>query len=83
MEYASEKNGMEVAIVGMAVRFPQSNTLSEYWSNIVQAKECVTFFSEQALLAEGIDQATLITPTMCVPNLTLRACATLTPRFWL
>ncbi|HGM7842569.1 TPA: beta-ketoacyl synthase N-terminal-like domain-containing protein [Serratia marcescens] len=62
MEYASETNGMEVAIVGMAVRFPQSNTLSEYWSNIVQAKECVTFFSEQALLAEGIDQATLDNP---------------------
>lgn len=63
MVYNSEMTGMEVAIIGMAVRFPQSSTLQEFWSNIIQAKECVTFFSPETLLAEGIDQATLNNPS--------------------
>lgn len=62
MEYASEMNGMEIAIIGMAVRFPQSRTLHEFWHNIVQGKECVTFFSEEELLAEGVEQSTLDNP---------------------
>lgn len=62
MIYNSEMTGMEVAIIGMAVRFPQSSSLQEFWSNIIQAKECVTFFSVEELLAEGIDQTTLYNP---------------------
>ncbi|OCG21776.1 type I polyketide synthase [Gilliamella sp. App4-10] len=63
MVYKSKMTGMEVAIIGMAVRFPQSATLQEFWSNIIQAKECVTFFSPEELRAEGIDQATLNNPS--------------------
>ncbi|WP_376746748.1 beta-ketoacyl synthase N-terminal-like domain-containing protein, partial [Escherichia coli] len=36
MEYARELSCMEIAIFGMAVRFPQSRTLHEFWHNIVQ-----------------------------------------------
>lgn len=41
---------------------PQSRTLHEFWHNIVQGKECVTFFSEEELLAEGVEQSTLDNP---------------------
>ena len=63
MVYNSEMTGMEIAIIGMAVRFPQSSTLQEFWSNIIQGKECVTFFSAEELRAQGIDQATLDDPS--------------------
>ena len=63
MVYNSEMTGMEIAIIGMAVRFPQSSTLQEFWSNIIQGKECVTFFSAEELRAQGIDQATIDNPS--------------------
>lgn len=81
MEYASEMNGMEIAIIGMAVRFPQSRTLHEFWHNIVQGKECVTFFSEEELLAEGVEQSTLTTRPMYGPSPISRAYATLMLHF--
>ncbi len=40
----------------------RSRTLHEFWHNIVQGKECVTFFSEEELLAEGVEQSTLDNP---------------------
>lgn len=45
----------EIAIIGMAGRFPKANNISEYWSNIVNGKECTTFFSEQELLDVGVN----------------------------
>lgn len=81
MEYASEMNGMEIAIIGMAVRFPQSRTLHEFWHNIVQGKECVTFFSEEELLAEGVEQSTLDNPAYVRPSPISRAYATLMLHF--
>lgn len=81
MEYASEMNGMEIAIIGMAVRFPQSRTLHEFWHNIVQGKECVTFFSEEELLAEGVEQSTWTTRPMYGPSPISRAYATLMLHF--
>jgi phthiocerol/phenolphthiocerol synthesis type-I polyketide synthase E len=44
-----------VAIVGLACRFPGARDLNEYWNNLRQGVESITFFSEQELRDAGID----------------------------
>ncbi|SOD19616.1 type I polyketide synthase [Pedobacter xixiisoli] len=39
----------DVAIIGMKLRFPGADTLEEFWDNLVQKKETVTFFEKNQL----------------------------------
>lgn len=32
----------DIAIVGMAGRFPQANSIEEFWDNLIQGKDCIT-----------------------------------------
>lgn len=48
-------NDFGVAIVGMAGRFPQADTIQEFWNNLAASKECITFYSDEELLAMGIN----------------------------
>jgi acyl transferase domain-containing protein len=43
-----------IAIVGLAGRFPQARNVKEYWRNLRDGVECVTFFSEAELLDAGV-----------------------------
>lgn len=45
---------LDIAIVGMAGRFPQAEDIAGFWNNIVEARECQTFFSRDELIANGI-----------------------------
>ncbi|WP_057464838.1 polyketide synthase [Pseudovibrio sp. POLY-S9] len=47
--------GMGLAIVGMAVRLPQSETLEDYWHTTVGKKACQTWFDKDDLIDEGWD----------------------------
>lgn len=51
--------GSEVAIVGMAARFPDALTVDEYWSNIEAGVESVRSFSDEELLDAGESPARL------------------------
>ncbi|MDM8550095.1 SDR family NAD(P)-dependent oxidoreductase [Desulfobacterales bacterium HSG2] len=44
-----------VAIVGMAGRFPGARNVGEFWENIANGVESVTFFSEEELIRAGAD----------------------------
>jgi len=55
----SQVNNSEVAIIGMAGRFPGARNLNTYWDNLQLGKESISFFSNQELLASGIDLAIL------------------------
>lgn len=59
----SKKNypqtGFEVAVIGMAVRFPQAETLSDFWQNLIAAKNCITYFSHQEMLDAGVEESLL------------------------
>jgi acyl transferase domain-containing protein/acyl carrier protein len=46
-----------VAIVGMAGRFPGATTVDEFWRNLQQGVESITFFTEDELLASGTHPA--------------------------
>ncbi len=44
-----------IAIVGMAIRFPGANSPEQFWQNLEQGVESISFFSEGDIVAAGID----------------------------
>ncbi|WP_082542301.1 MULTISPECIES: hybrid non-ribosomal peptide synthetase/type I polyketide synthase [unclassified Rhizobacter] len=54
-----ESNGIEIAIVGLAGRFPGAADVDAFWRNIRDGVESVTRFSDDELRARGVPQALL------------------------
>ena len=52
----------DLAITGMACRFPGADSLEAFWQNLCQGKETLTVFNDEALLAAGVDPETLQQP---------------------
>ncbi|GCE15702.1 non-ribosomal peptide synthetase/type I polyketide synthase [Tengunoibacter tsumagoiensis] len=44
--------GTTIAIVGMAGRFPGANTIDEFWQNLCEGTESISFFTEEELMEE-------------------------------
>jgi phthiocerol/phenolphthiocerol synthesis type-I polyketide synthase E len=60
MNHASEADRTgEVAIIGMAGRFPGAKHIAEYWQNLRAGVESVSFFSEAELASSGVAPAML------------------------
>ncbi|HEY6728109.1 MAG TPA: beta-ketoacyl synthase N-terminal-like domain-containing protein [Polyangiaceae bacterium] len=57
-----EAEGYQIAVVGMAGRFPGAKNLREFWANVRDGVESVHFFSEQELLDNGEDPRRLSDP---------------------
>ena len=53
----------DIAIIGMAGRFPQSRTLQEFWEALKQGTECIRSFTPEELRASGIDASVLDDPS--------------------
>lgn len=51
-----------IAIIGMSCRFPGAKNIDEYWSNLCQGKESITFFSDEELIQCGISPDLLAMP---------------------
>ncbi|MEM9193364.1 MAG: type I polyketide synthase, partial [Myxococcota bacterium] len=62
MSDSDEINESDIAIVGMACRFPGADTPAEYWDNLRNGVESISFFTEDELLAEGESPARLRQP---------------------
>ncbi len=58
----SSINGSEIAIIGMSGRFPGAKNVEEFWQNIQNGVESISFFTDEELLEQGIERATLNTP---------------------
>jgi iturin family lipopeptide synthetase A len=50
-------SGLEIAVIGMAGRFPGANDIDGFWQNLQNGVESVTFFSDEELLEAGIDRS--------------------------
>lgn len=50
------KTGLEIAIIGIACRFPGANNHNEFWQNLLDGKESVTELNDELLLGEGISE---------------------------
>ncbi|MEM7200889.1 MAG: amino acid adenylation domain-containing protein [Planctomycetota bacterium] len=51
-----------IAIVGMAGRFPKARNVEEFWRNLRDGIECVTFFADDEVLAAGVPAELLTNP---------------------
>lgn len=55
----NEINPNDIAIVGMALRVPGSNTPDAYWQNLKNGVESIRSYTEAELLAQGVSEAEL------------------------
>jgi acyl transferase domain-containing protein/surfactin synthase thioesterase subunit/acyl carrier protein len=54
---------LDIAIIGLSCRFPGAATAEEYWKNLCDGVESVTFFADRELAAAGIDPTLLANPS--------------------
>ena len=60
MSETNLKDAVErVAIIGMAGRFPRAKSVAEFWERLRDGLECVSFFTDEELIEEGVDPAML------------------------
>jgi acyl transferase domain-containing protein/acyl carrier protein len=63
MSNATDRQSMDaIAIVGIACRFPGARTVDEFWRKLTDGVESITFFTDQELLAAGVDPQNLTRP---------------------
>lgn len=53
------ETGLEIAVTGMAGRFPGANDIPSFWDNLKKGVESITFFSDTQLLDAGVDPGEL------------------------
>ncbi|MDZ7949848.1 type I polyketide synthase [Nostoc sp. DedQUE09] len=58
----NSRNGSEIAIIGLTGRFPGAKNIDEFWRNIQNGVESVSFFSDEELLSSGISSSILNDP---------------------
>ena len=52
----------DIAIIGMTCRFPGAASVEQFWQNLCQGVESITTFSDEELLAAGIDPQIINSP---------------------
>ncbi|HEY0078550.1 MAG TPA: SDR family NAD(P)-dependent oxidoreductase [Pyrinomonadaceae bacterium] len=61
-EAGTSGTGIEIAVVGMAGRFPGASGVEEFWRNLSGGVESVRFFTDEELKAKGVDAALVADP---------------------
>ncbi|MGH9628561.1 MAG: beta-ketoacyl synthase N-terminal-like domain-containing protein, partial [Bryobacteraceae bacterium] len=51
-----------IAVIGMSGRFPQARNIDEFWRNLKNGSECISFFSDEELQNSGLDPSVLSAP---------------------
>ncbi|MEG4499157.1 beta-ketoacyl synthase N-terminal-like domain-containing protein [Microcoleus sp. F10-C6] len=63
MDNSETTNSIEgIAIIGMAGRFPGAKNVDEFWENLRDGVESISFFSERELESFGIDESVVRDP---------------------
>jgi acyl transferase domain-containing protein/surfactin synthase thioesterase subunit/acyl carrier protein len=57
-----QRRNVDIAIIGMSGRFPGADSTEEYWRNLCEGVESVTFFSDQELLAANVAPSLIANP---------------------
>ncbi|MEA2175560.1 MAG: hypothetical protein QOD00_3152, partial [Blastocatellia bacterium] len=55
-----EETRDDIAIVGMSGRFPGAANVAEFWRNLRDGVESISFFTDEELAASGLDQKTFM-----------------------
>ncbi|WP_437646492.1 type I polyketide synthase [Sorangium sp. So ce362] len=56
------RTGLELAIIGMAGRFPGARDVAAFWQNLCAGVESVAILTDEELLAAGVDPALIARP---------------------
>jgi phthiocerol/phenolphthiocerol synthesis type-I polyketide synthase E len=59
---AIDYHGAEIAIIGMAARFPGADSVDEFWQNLLLQREGIRHFSAEELAEAGVSAAQLDDP---------------------
>ncbi|MEH2082693.1 MAG: beta-ketoacyl synthase N-terminal-like domain-containing protein [Nostoc sp.] len=51
-----------IAVIGMAGRFPEAKSIDEFWQNLSQGRESISFFTDEELLSKGVNPTLLRDP---------------------
>jgi amino acid adenylation domain-containing protein/non-ribosomal peptide synthase protein (TIGR01720 family) len=54
----------EIAVIGLAGRFPKAQTVEQYWRNLRDGVEAISFFSDEELVAQGVSPEVLREPAI-------------------
>ena len=57
-------NGFEIAVIGMACRFPGAQNVDQFWRNLRDGVESISFFSDAEMIAAGVDPKSLTNPNL-------------------
>ncbi|MFI9160822.1 SDR family NAD(P)-dependent oxidoreductase [Kitasatospora aureofaciens] len=57
MEQSDDTTGLEIAVIGLACRFPGADGPEQYWENLRSGTESITFFTPGELAAQGVPEA--------------------------
>ena len=56
------QTGKEIAVVGMSGRFPGARTVNQFWKNLKDGRESISFFSNEELQESGVEPGLLDRP---------------------
>ena len=63
--------GTDIAIIGMAGRFPGAKTLEQFWRNLCEGVESVSFFPEPVGFIENLSSGKYIPARAVVEDIDL------------
>jgi acyl transferase domain-containing protein/acyl carrier protein len=61
-QHKNKRTGLEIAVVGMAGRFPGADNIQQFWENLKNGVESISFFSDEELIEAGVDLRLLENP---------------------
>jgi len=53
----SEKTGNNIAIIGMAGKFPGADSIDQYWDNILGGVDCIREYDLEDVIASGVERS--------------------------
>jgi phthiocerol/phenolphthiocerol synthesis type-I polyketide synthase E len=56
------REDLDIAVIGLVGRFPGADNLEEFWRNLRDGVESITFFTDEELQAFGVDPAAIRAP---------------------
>lgn len=62
MMEANERTGLEIAVIGMAGRFPGASDIHEFWDNLKKGVESIPFFTDKELEEAGVSSQLINNP---------------------
>ncbi|MEM9922046.1 MAG: type I polyketide synthase, partial [Bacteroidota bacterium] len=60
--------GLEIAVIGLSGRFPEADSVQEFWENLLNAKDCISTFTTEEAREEGELEANLRHPNYVRSN---------------